>query len=400
MNQELGDTIRARSDATATVNEPTVDLSFKILNTISPANLINIPKQVTALNGTTNVTVSSSPTANNPKQVIHCVITNRDTVAHTVVLERFDGSTATPLHSVYLLAGEKSEYSSESLWHRYTAKGAWYAAINEQPANSVLSQYILPLQRASLAGSVLSHEMSHWRTTGFPAQGTIPTAAAICSGSLVGAFPLASRSGNQKRLLLGVGVMVAAANHVVLFEDRLGHMAGLNGTLTTAQSVGLNLHTSLATSNLAQRIGKSDYSEIDWYLEWYLATGATISTPTAQVTFHDGTTGSVNIWVAGASALPASVAASRRYRISPTNGKFIRSVESVTLSASTATAGNFGVTAVRRLYAQDNPFASVLQYREIIKPPEIFDNACLTTGQIAITTATGVISGTIVQAII
>jgi len=258
-----------------------------------------------------------------------------------------------------------------------------------------------PLQKASLASAVAASEMSLWRSAGFPTQGAIPTAAAICNASLAGALPLKTKSAGQNRVIAQLSVQMAAAGHTLLVEDRLAHMGGLSGILTTAQTVNIDLHANLASSNLAERIGASDYSEVEWYLEWYTATGATVSTPTAQVTYHDGTTGSVNIWVNGATALPATVAASRRYKISPTNGKYIRSIQTVTLSASTATAGNFGVTAVRRLCRHECTVANGLQVRDwsMLAAPEIFDNACVTLAQMSITTTTGAMTGAIKQAV-
>jgi hypothetical protein len=261
--------------------------------------------------------------------------------------------------------------------------------------------YRLPLTRNSLSTMVAGHEASLWRGVGFPAQAAVPAAAAICNDALLGALPLSARSGGQQRIISGISLLGAAVGHTYLVEDRLGHMGGLNGTLLTAQTVNLNIHSNIGTNNLAERVGAADYSEIEWYLEWYTATGATASTPTAQVTYHDGTTGSVNVWVLGATALPASVAASRRYRLVPTNGKFIRSVETVTLSASTATAGSFGVTAVRRLCEVEVVVANVLQVRDwsILTAPKIADNACVTLGQVSVGTTTGAMQGAIKQAV-
>ncbi|MDZ7906530.1 MAG: hypothetical protein U5N55_12720 [Cypionkella sp.] len=258
------------------------------------------------------------------------------------------------------------------------------------------------MARTSLSGALAALEMSLWRGSGFPVQGAIPAAAAICNSATTGALPLAPRAGAQQRIISQLSVQMAAVGHTLIVEDRLGHMGGLVGNVTTAQTVNLDIHTNIATNNLAERVGNANYSEIEWYLDWYSATGATVSTPTAQVTFHDGTTGNVNIWgAAGATALPASVAANRRYKLVPTNGKFIRSVQTVTLSASTATAGSFGVTAVKRLCHHECTVANALQIRDwsILTAPKVADNACVTLGQMCITTTTGATTGRINQAV-
>ena len=263
--------------------------------------------------------------------------------------------------------------------------------------------YRLPINKASLASAIIGHEMSLWRSTGFPAQGATPAAAAICNNTLLGALPLAARSGAQDRIISKIYLAMATLGNGFIIEDRLGHMGGLNGTLTTAQTVGLDIHANLLVDNIAQRIGAADYSELEWYLEWYTATGATVSTPTAQVTFDDASTGSVNISVLGATALPATVAASRRYKLTPTNGKYIRSVDTVTLSASTGTAGSFGVTATRRLATV--PFIGPAVNTSIavddwaLNSPEVYDSSCVSFAQIAAATTTGVTTSAVFQAV-
>ncbi len=259
----------------------------------------------------------------------------------------------------------------------------------------------LPLTRGSISGALAGYKMSLWRGTGFPTQGAIPAAAAICSDATVGALPLAPRTGAEERIISQTALQGAAVGHVYIVEDRLAHMGGLNGTLTTAQTVNVNLHNNLGVSNLAARIGAADYSEVEWFLEWYTATGATVTTPTAQVTYHDGTTGTVNLWALGATALPASVAASRRYEFVPLNGKYIRSIESVTLSASTGTAGSFGVTAVKRLCVHEVTSVTTLQVRDwsMLTAPKVADNACVSFSQLCITTTTGAVQGSISQAV-
>jgi hypothetical protein len=73
----------------------------------------------------------------------------------------------------------------------------------------------------------------------------------------------------------------------------VAHFGGLNGTLTTAQTVSLDLSTLLATDNINLRKGDNNYSDVQWWLEWYTATGATAVTATIAVTYNDGTTGNL-----------------------------------------------------------------------------------------------------------
>jgi len=255
-------------------------------------------------------------------------------------------------------------------------------------------------QKGSMATMVAGHASSRWRASGIPVQAAIPAAAAICTNALSGALPLPTKDANDHRVLAKLDFQMAAVGHTLLIEDRLMHMGGLSGIVATAQTVNVSLFANLANNNLAERIGETDYSEVQWFLEWYTATGSTGVTPTAQCTFHDGTTGNVNIDVLGGTALPASVAAGRRYRLNPTNGKYIRSVETVTM-ATTGTAGSFGVTAVRprasALCVIANQLATVDW--SMLGAPRIFDQSCLTFGQICITTSSRALTGNMLLAV-
>lgn len=55
-------------------------------------------------------------------------------------------------------------------------------------------------------------------------------------------------------------------------------MGGLNGTLTTAQTVGIDF-SALSSDNMAERIGDANYSDIQWWLEWYMASFLTSPVP-------------------------------------------------------------------------------------------------------------------------
>jgi len=109
----------------------------------------------------------------------------------------------------------------------------------------------------------------------------------------------------------------------VQIHDRLAHMGGLNGTLTTAQTVGVDV----SVSALDSRRGDSSYSDVQWWLEWYTATGSTAVTATVSYTNAAGVSGkTTTVYIA------ASLAASRMLPIIGSGGEFIKSIQSVTLS--------------------------------------------------------------------
>ena len=250
------------------------------------------------------------------------------------------------------------------------------------------------IDKASIANAAAGQYHSLWRATGQPGQGAIPTAAANCSQSTTGCLTFSQQTAPTKSYL--AYLEAASSNSAMTLEvhDRLMHMGGLNGTLTTAQPVGLDFN-GVTADNMAERIGDADYSDIQWWLEWYADTGATAVTATVGVTYNDGTTGNLT---------GVSLAATRRASfMQPLNGlipaaaagKFIRAVNTVTLSASTGTAGNFGVTATRLRGSLFLPIANAKFSADWASLPinAIPNSACPFIAVLASTTSTGTLRG-------
>ena len=250
------------------------------------------------------------------------------------------------------------------------------------------------LDKASIASSANSY-CSLWRATGQPGQGSIPTVVATCNNTTVGTIGF-----NQQTSPItsyGAYLEIATGNFSTTVElhDRLANMGGLNGTLTTAQSVNLDLNTLLATDNIAKRKGDANYSDVLWWLEWYTATGATAVTATIAVTYNDGTTGNLS-----ALSLVSSRPASHMIPInslipSAQSGKFIRGIVSVTLSATSGTAGNFGVTATRPRMTLSAPIANhkfIADWAQL-GLPEIYNSSAIFPIVLTPTTSTGTVRG-------
>lgn len=252
----------------------------------------------------------------------------------------------------------------------------------------------LVIDKASIANAAAGQFHSLWRATGQPGQGAIPAAAAVCNSALLGGFNFSQQSAPNTSY---VGYLEAVCqNNAVTLEvhDRLMHMGGLNGTLTTAQAVNLDLG-GVTADNMANRIGDANYSDVQWWLEWYADTGATVVNATVAVTYSDGTTGNLTA---------VSLAATRRASfMQPLNGlipaaqsgKFIRGIVSVTLSATTGTAGSFGVTATRPRVSLASPLANIKWSADWAALPvsEVPNGSCLFLVQIAGTTSTGTVRG-------
>lgn len=251
------------------------------------------------------------------------------------------------------------------------------------------------IDKASISNAAAGQYHSLWRANGQPGQGAIPTTAAVCDNTLTGAMNFAQQTAPATSY--GAYANGVCSNSAVTIEihDRLMHMGGLVGNVATAQTANLDLNANLASANLDARKGDANFSDVQWWLEWYTDTGATVVTATVAVTYNDGSSGNLTA---------VSLAATRRASFmvplnglipSASAGKFIRDVDSVTLSASTGTAGNFGVTATRpRLVlptATPNK-AEVFDWAAL-GLPEIYNSSCLALIVYATTTTTGTVRG-------
>lgn len=250
--------------------------------------------------------------------------------------------------------------------------------------------------KASIASQTANSFCSMWRATGQPGQGAIPTSAAVCNDSLLGCVGFAQQTSPATSYLTILEAVTSNASMTIEIHDRLMHMGGLSGTVATAQTVNLDVDANLATDDLAARIGDSNYSDVQWWLEWYTATGSSVVTATANVTYNDGTSGNLT-----AASLAATRPASHMIPLNglipaADSGKFIRDVNTVTLSATTGTAGNFGVTATRYRCGNFQALANARWTADwaALGIPEIANNSCLFAVMLTSTTSTGTLRAT------
>lgn len=250
------------------------------------------------------------------------------------------------------------------------------------------------IDKASIASQRAGTFVSLWRATGQPGQGAIPAAAAVCDNTLAGAVSFSQQTSPATSYLAWLFASCSNSAMVLEVHDRLAHMGGLSGIVTTLQSVGIDLSTLLATSNLDARKGDANYSDVQWWLEWYTATGASAVTATIAVTYNDGTTGTLTASLA--ATRPASFMLPLNGLIpAAAAGKYIRAVTGVTLSATTGTAGSFGVTATRPRTIVDLPLANKSEVRDwaALGIPEVPNSACLSFIVLTSTTSTGTVRG-------
>lgn len=245
----------------------------------------------------------------------------------------------------------------------------------------------LVIDKASLANAAAGQFFSLWTATGVPGAGSAPGAAAVPTSATTGALGFANQTAPVASYLAWLAVQFGNSATNLEIHDRLAAMSGLSGTVTTAQGA-----LSLVTTNPgADRLGDSNYSDVQWWLEVYSPLGSTGVNATVNVTYNDDSTGNL-----AAIALGATPRQGRLYPlVSASAGKFIKAVNSVTLSATTGTAGNFGITATRSRTSLSVPllnFTGTFDWAQL-GLPIIPNDACLMMLMLCGTTSTGVVRG-------
>lgn len=253
----------------------------------------------------------------------------------------------------------------------------------------------LIIDKVSISNAAAGQFESLWRANGQPGQGAIPGSAAACTNATTGALGFTQQTAPATSYLGILEGYCANAGTTLEIHDRLVTSGNMVGNVATAQN-GFDLSTFLASNNIDARKGDANYSDVQWWLEWYTDTGSTAVTATVNALFNDASS---------ANLTAISLAATRRAALMiPLNGlvgsaqagKFIQGINNVTLSVSTGTAGAFGVTATRYRAAMYKPVANArfTQNALDLGLPEIANSSCLMAIQLASTTTTGIVRAT------
>ena len=250
------------------------------------------------------------------------------------------------------------------------------------------------IDKANIANALAGAYFSLWRATGQPGQGAIPTAAATCDNALTGAMNFAQQTAPATSYGAWANAVCSSSAVTIEIHDRLMHMGGLSGIVTIAQTVSVNLN-GVTADNMVERRGDSNFSDVQWWAEWYTDTGATASNATVAVTYNDGTTGSLTTFAAGGTVRAGRMIPLNNLIPAAAAGKFIRSIDTVTLSASTGTAGSFGFTATRPRMTMPLLLANKMEAFDWAQLglPEIFNSSCLSLIELCSNTSTGTVRG-------
>lgn len=250
------------------------------------------------------------------------------------------------------------------------------------------------IDKASIANQTAGRYCSLWRATGQPAQAAIPgTTSAIPTSATLGAMGFTNQTAPATSYLAWLNAVSGNAATVVEVHDRVAHMGGLVLNIITSQTItGLDLST---LGLVADRRGDANYSDIQWWLEVYTDGGATASNATINVTFNDATTANLSVQAVG-----GTIRAGNLFPLTPLiqaadQGKFIRGINSVILSASTTVAGNFGFTATRPRSVLPTNIANKTEVGDwaSLGFPEVANDACLQLIVLPSTTSSGALRG-------
>lgn len=186
---------------------------------------------------------------------------------------------------------------------------------------------------AAAATPIAGRAISLWEYEGNPSHGAPPTTVAAPDNTTTGGILQTAPGGGRTKYLSSAFASSTAAGVIMLY-DRLLHIGNLDGTNTGAQTVGGSL-----TRNTTGK-GNQIWAEI------YTQIGASSTTITANYTDQDNNAGQTTQAVAiGNTGLRE---AQRMIPLSLAAGDSgVRAVASVTLAATTGTAGNFGIVVLR-----------------------------------------------------
>ena len=210
---------------------------------------------------------------------------------------------------------------------------------NSGTPNNLFFHKVPRVAGVAATAPIVGRGCSLWTYDGMPAGGAVPTSGAIPDRTTTGALPFLVATGGRDTHLIGASITPVTAG-VFLLYDRLFHIGGLSGTSTAAQSV----QGSPASPALTRNTGGA--GNMAWY-EIYTIVGTSAAVMTMNYTNQAGTSGQTSTINIGTTGFREVTRAQRIQLAAGDTG--IRAINTVTLSTTTGTAGNFGITIAQPL---------------------------------------------------
>lgn len=249
------------------------------------------------------------------------------------------------------------------------------------------------IQKANLTAEGAGTFSSLWKVAGIPAAGANPPlfssgANYVPTKATAGAFAFSNPISPAKSYLARC-VVAGAAVGTLIVADRLWACSGFNSTTLTAQSI-------VTPGSLPNRDanGGALGEGVELWLEFYTAPGATTATWTVTYTNSAGVTGRTATYTHPANAESVGQMVPLTRQAGDTG---VQSVQSVLCSASSGTAGDFGITLLRRIAEVPMQLANVANGVDPLSGglPQVFDDSCLFLVVLCSTTSTGFIQGSL-----
>jgi hypothetical protein len=225
---------------------------------------------------------------------------------------------------------------------------------------------------------------SLWQSAGTPGQGSVPSnTATFCTDSMAGAYPISFSTSMASGAVCCFQPCGANISQWHLY-DRLIAVA----SLTNSTTVTIPCAVTLSLPHSYDRC-TSTGSDVEWFVEIYTDVGITAAVAVFQYKGSDNNLYSISVTVSGASPNNQD---GRLIQIPLTvPNVYIKEMIEVRQTTSTAVAGNYGVTAMKRLAMVGQSIANVTQAGDwaSIGLPTIIGNSCLQLVALASTTAIG-----------
>lgn len=239
------------------------------------------------------------------------------------------------------------------------------------------------ISKASIANTVAAQYHSIRRATGVPTQPAIPIATVTTCITNIASLNYGLNVSSTLTCYIGKLAIADSIANTVFICDRLlesgGYVANATG-LTAISSADLPADRGLDLTN---------YSDVHWFMETYTDLGGTGT----NLTFtYDSPTSSVQTVVV---AIAATTRASRLMEIIPNVGHPIVRLKNFRFTATTASAGSWGITAVKEhgMFPSNTANIGALYDFAQVGLHDIPITADLMMYVLASTTSTGVIAG-------
>jgi len=220
---------------------------------------------------------------------------------------------------------------------------------------------------------------SLWKAVAIPPAGVNP-------GSLVGVIPTDNTLGAflftnylQSKIMQIIASGITSGKLIIY--DRLFHNSEMSGIITTDTSLG-----SVPDLTRPDALGGG----VELWGEIYTAIGATTATLNIKYTNQDGTTGRNATYSHPANAESVGQMFPLILQAGDTG---IRKPTSYNWSATTGTAGNFGLTLLRRICEIPLETKGQIYSFADLGQSKIYDDACLAMMILCSATNTGIIQG-------